>query len=173
VFGVVNANQTKHTSEKKSLFWTNQYLRYQNQSTMTTTDEFSASLVRCGFAKEAAEAIIAEGLSSIKDFAATPSCDVDELLKHINKNKPEGVIFPMIAMQKMKAYKFFIDYRVNTAQSATADLWKDAVITDWYTKLSTVLATIEGEEKDKPSRTPLSSPISNNGSSLRTRSSSG
>jgi O-methyltransferase involved in polyketide biosynthesis len=67
---------------------------------MTTTDKFSASLVRCGFAKEAAAAIIAEGLTSIKDFAATLSCDVDELIKHINKNKPD---FPMIATRKMKA----------------------------------------------------------------------
>jgi hypothetical protein len=127
---------------------------------MTTTEEFSASLVRCGFAKEAAKAIIAEGLSSIMDLAATPSCDIDELLKHINKNKPDGVIFPMIATKKMKAYKFFVDYRQNRGQLATADLWKDTVITDWYAKLSTVLATMDGEEKNKPSRTPppLSSP---------------
>jgi hypothetical protein len=68
VFGDVNTNLTKHTSEK-SLLSRNQHLRYQIQSTMSTTDDFPASLVRCGFAKVAAKAIIAEGPTSITNLA--------------------------------------------------------------------------------------------------------
>jgi hypothetical protein len=122
---------------------------------MTSASDFSASLVECGFATDAATAIQGEGLKSIKEFAATFASDIDELMKHMNKNKPEGVTFPMLATKKLQPYKFFVDYRTNTGQTATADLWVEPTLTQWCTKYSVVLATVEGETRDKASCIPL------------------
>jgi hypothetical protein len=127
---------------------------------MAAQNAFNTALTRCGFNVNTMEAIIDEGFDTLDMSATVDEDDIDSMIKnmrethHILGAAAEGnVLFPFLAIKRLKAMRNWATELVRTKRPLNAGLFTGMVINNAVARfaLEKLRAdTQEGKVPDKP-----------------------
>ena len=131
-------------------------------------DLFNAALGMLGFNEPTREFIVSQGLNTAADLASIPYKELDDLVKHMTRTKPspprpdedddddveEPVMFPYLAVRKLKAFSLWMNYRILRGQAITPVDFNQIAIAVWLDRVSELQKLVDSDKAESPSPPP-------------------
>jgi len=118
-------------------------------------NQWQFALRRCGLSDATIQHFVGEGFESIQALASLPVSETQEMLKIFGrKTLPAGVSYPYMACLRLRALRYWIEYRRGRGETLNPDhfIGQD-LINAWVTRV-TELADLKDSDKSDDNKAP-------------------
>ena len=115
---------------------------------------FTPTLSCCGFNAATVTNFQNHGFPTIDKFLSISQETLDDLFRTLSRKSPAGVLYGVVSVLKVKAFKFFCTYQDVRGLVADPTIFTGNTLNWWVSEYQNMLAIVSGEKADKVAAAP-------------------